>query len=231
MVERLAARRLDAIVAATPAIADRFRRYGARVVLVRNSVKLDEFAGAAMERETKRQAVDVGRVSFDRGLIEMVEACQAVGLPLAVAGTIAAREQAWLERHGAAVEWLGKLDRAGIAALLSESSVGLSLLHPEPNYLHALPTKLFEYMAAGLPVVTSDLPASKAIVEQAGCGIAVGHGDARALRAALAMLSADARAARAMGLRGRAAVARQYNWARDSAALIALYDDFSSRPA
>src|SRR5664280_1677900 len=42
-VERATARRFDAIVAATPAIADRFRRYGARVSMVRNSVRLGEF--------------------------------------------------------------------------------------------------------------------------------------------------------------------------------------------
>ena len=222
IVERLAARRFDAIVAATPGIADRFRRYGGRVVLVRNSVKLTEFAQRAIPARRKRQAVYVGRISFDRGLREMVEACRAIDLPLAIAGSIGTAEQAWLERDGAGVAWRGKLDRAGVATLLNESSVGISLLHPEPNFLHAFPTKLFEYMAAGLPVVTSDLPASRAIVGQAGCGVVVAHDDTRALREAMLMLS-EGEAAAAMGLRGRKVVSEQYNWAQDAYALIDLY--------
>src|SRR5471032_1027065 len=143
-----------------------------------------------MPAARKRQAAFVGRISFDRGLVEMVEACRAVALPLAMAGNIGVAEQGWLERHGEGAEWRGKLDRAGVVRLLSESSVGICLLHPEPNYLHALPTKLFEYMAAGLPVVTSDLPASKAIVDQAECGLVVTNNDPQVLKEALSRLAA-----------------------------------------
>lgn len=222
IVERLAASRLDAIVAATPGIADRFRQYGGRVVLVRNSVKLTEFTQGAIQARRKRQAVYVGRISFDRGLREMVAACRAIDLPLAIAGNIGSEEESWLTHNNAGVIWRGKLDRAGVATLLNESSVGISLLHPEPNFLHAFPTKLFEYMAAGLPVVTSDLPASRAIVEQAGCGVVVAHDDILALRKALSTLS-QGEAAAAMGMRGSKVVSEQYNWAQDANVLIGLY--------
>jgi glycosyltransferase involved in cell wall biosynthesis len=227
MVERQTARRFDAIVAATPVIAERFRRYGARVVLVRNSVKLAEFAQEALPATRRRQAVYVGRISFDRGLVEMVESCRAAGLPLVMAGNIGTQEKAWLERLGEGAEWRGRLDRAGVARLLSESSVGICLLHPEPNYLHALPTKLFEYMAAGLPVITSDLPVSRKIVEQAGCGLVVAHGDSEALTGALSQLAGDSTQAEAMGSRGRAAASRLYNWEGDAARLIELYEHLS----
>ena len=230
LVERATARRFDAIVAATPTIAERFARHGGRVVLVRNSVKLEEFSQAVQQAPRQRQAVYVGRISFDRGLVEMAEACAAISLPLAIAGTIGAAEKGWLECKSQGVSWRGKLDRAGVAALLAESSVGISLLHAEPNYLHAFPTKLFEYMAAGLPIVTSDLPASKAIVEQAGCGLVVAPGDARVLQQALLKL-ADGEAAAAMGRHGRAAVARDYNWTDDAAALVVLYERLSARGA
>ena len=89
MVERTTARRFDAIIAATPAIADRFRRYGARVSMVRNSVRLDEFIEPTLETKRRRQAVYVGLTSFDRGLVEMVEACKAIELPLVLAGASA----------------------------------------------------------------------------------------------------------------------------------------------
>ena len=92
LVERTTARRFDAIVAATPAIADRFRSYGASVSVVRNSVRLDEFVEPTIDTRRNRQAVYVGRMSFDRGLVEMVEACAAVQLPLVLAGSIGAQE-------------------------------------------------------------------------------------------------------------------------------------------
>jgi glycosyltransferase involved in cell wall biosynthesis len=231
MVERATARRFDAIVAATPAIADRFRRYGARVSVVRNSVRLDEFIKPTLETERRRQAVYIGRTSFDRGLVEMVEACAAVQLPLVLAGGIGADEAAWLKKISGDVLYRGKLGRPEIARLLNESLIGLSVLLPEPNYLHSLPTKLFEYMAAGLPVITSDLPESKKIVEAAGCGFSVSLDDMKALKDKLSMLVSDPGRAIELGLAGRAAVCRYYNWEHDAAELKNLYCEISSQRA
>ncbi len=228
VVERSAARRFDAIVAATPAIADRFRAYGAAVTLVRNTVRLDEFIEPTPTTERRRQAVYVGRTSFDRGLVEMVEACAAVGLPLVLAGTIGREEQVWLEKSSTDVSYKGRLGRGEIAALLNRSLIGLNLLLPEPNYLLSLPTKLFEYMAAGLPVISSDLPKSKEIVEAAGCGFVVSLNDRAALLNSLSMLADNPERAIRLGLAGRAAVARNFNWRHDSVELNELYRRFAS---
>lgn len=220
VVERLAARHFDAVVAATPGIAARLLRHGAKASVVRNYARLAEFQiTSAASRQ--RQAVYVGRISFDRGLREMVEACGAVGLPLVLAGSIGAAESAWLQGRSG-VQHVGLLDRHAVASLLAESSLGLCMLHPAPNYLEALPIKLFEYMAAGLPVVVSDLPVASAIVGEAGCGRVVVAGDAAALARALQeMLAAPDLAA--MGEAGRRAVREKYNWERESEALVALY--------
>ena len=228
LVERNAARHFDAIVAATPAMADRFRAYGADVTLVRNTVRLDEFIAPTATTARRRQAVYVGRTSFDRGLVEMVEACAAVRLPLVLAGSIGREEQAWLEKTSTDVSYRGTLGRGEIATLLNESLIGLNLLLPEPNYLLSLPTKLFEYMAAGLPVISSDLPKSKEIVEAAGCGFVVSLDDRAALLDSLSWLADDPRRAIALGLAGRAAVTRNYNWQHDAAELNRLYRRFAA---
>jgi glycosyltransferase involved in cell wall biosynthesis len=228
-VERVAAHRFDAIVAATPTIADRFRRYGARVSVVRNSVRLDEFIEPTLETKRRRQAVYIGRISFDRGLAEMVEACAAIQLPLVLAGSIDLGEASWLEKISSNVLYMGKLDRSEIADLLNESLIGLCLLLPEPNYLYSLPTKIFEYMAAGLPVITSDLPTPKEIVEAAGCGFSVSLKNQKALIDKLSMLASNPGRAIELGLAGRAAVSRDYNWEHDAAELENLYCEISSR--
>lgn len=97
----------------------------------------------------------------------------------------------------------------------------------EPNYLTALPTKLFEYMAAGLAVVTSDLPISRDIVEAAGCGFSVSLEDKTALIEKVSMLANNPQQAVELGLAGRAAVLRHYNWEHDAAVLSKLYDQIS----
>jgi glycosyltransferase involved in cell wall biosynthesis len=228
LVERATARRFDAIVAATPVIAGRFRGYGARVSVVRNSVHLNEFIVPTAATKRRRQAVYVGRTTFDRGLVEMVEACAFVQLPLLLAGSIGSEELDWLKQSSADVVYRGKLERSQIATLLNESLIGLNLLHPEPNYLYSLPTKLFEYMAAGLAVITSDLPKSKEIVEAAGCGFSVAIPDRKGLAEKLSMLAADPEQAIALGLAGRVAVSRDYNWEDDAAKLVDLYRELSS---
>ncbi|WFU18944.1 glycosyltransferase [Bradyrhizobium sp. CB3481] len=228
LVERSTARRFDAIVAATPTIAKRFRDFGAAVTLVRNSVRLEEFVEPTDNTPRKRQAVYIGHVSFNRGLVEMVEACEAAGLPLVLAGSIGAIEADWLRTASAMIIHRGKLGRSEIAALLNESLIGLCLFQHEPNHLFAMPTKIFEYMAAGLPVVTSDLPRSTEIVEAAGCGFSVSLDDKKGLVELLSLLADEPRRAIELGLAGRTAVARDYNWQHDAAELNNLYGRLSS---
>ena len=227
-VERATAPRFDAIVAATPTIAERFRSYGAVVSVVRNSVRINEFIEPTSTTRRRRQAVYVGHVSFNRGLREMVEICAAANLPLVLAGSIGEAESDWLKRSSASVAYRGKLDRSEIATLLNESLIGLCLFLPEPNHLYAMPTKIFEYMAAGLPVITSDLPSSKEIVEAAGCGFSISLNDKKELVNAVATLAADPQRATQLGFAGRAAVARNYNWEDDAAELESLYGEMSS---
>lgn len=227
LVERMAAPRCCRVIAATPAIADRFRAYGVQAVVVRNSVRLDEFVRPTIDTDRRRQAVYVGRISFDRGLVAMVECCAEIRLPLVLAGSIGAKEAEWLKAQSADVLYKGKLARSEVVELLNESLIGLNLLLPEPNYLFSLPTKLFEYMAAGLAVITSDLPKSKEIVEQAGCGFVVSIADRRTLVERLSFLAANPQCAQELGQAGQAAVSRNYNWEHDAAELRKLYGEGS----
>ncbi len=101
--------------------------------------------------------------------------------------------------------------------------VGVAVLAPLENYLESFPTKMFEYMLLGLPVIVSDFPLYRKVVEEAGCGLLVPPQDPERLAAAIRQLRDDPLAAREMGRRGRAAVERRYNWPREFEKLIALY--------
>ena len=117
----------------------------------------------------------------------------------------------------------GHLDRDGIGRLLAASRAGLVTLHPTVNHLDALPVKMFEYMAAGIPVIASDFPLWRGIVDGAGCGLCVDPRDPAAIAAAIDYLAGHPEIARRMGENGRAAVHARYNWRTESTKLIAFY--------
>lgn len=100
---------------------------------------------------------------------------------------------------------------------------GLALLKPIGDYPESYTTKLFEYMALGLPVITADFPLYKDVVYRHGCGVCVDPYKAEAVATALAYLIDNPEEAAQMGKRGREAVARHYNWATEAAKLRAYY--------
>jgi glycosyltransferase involved in cell wall biosynthesis len=104
---------------------------------------------------------------------------------------------------------------------------GLVTLHPVVNYLDALPVKMFEYMAAGLPVIASRFPLWQEIVEGNACGVCVDPGDPAAIAAAIDHFCRHPQLARRMGENGRRAVHTRYNWHSEADKLAAFYDRLS----
>ncbi|MEE2657808.1 MAG: glycosyltransferase family 4 protein [Candidatus Latescibacterota bacterium] len=179
--------------------------------------------------------VYTGSVTRLRGLFEMLEAVdrlrrQIPGVRLRIVGPVGnAQEEAEAQQFirdrdlSSAVEFTGLVSHQEVHEHIREADVGLALLHPDPNYLRSLPTKMFEYMMMGRPVVVSDFPLWKEIVEDAGGGYAVDPLDADAVETALKELLSDAEARRYMGEAGRQAVMERYNWQGEGAKLVEIY--------
>jgi glycosyltransferase involved in cell wall biosynthesis len=102
---------------------------------------------------------------------------------------------------------------------------GLVTLHPTPNYLEILLTKLLEYMAASTPVIAYDLPLVRPIMEDAQCGILVKAKDVEALAQAMVYLLDHPSEAKEMGKRGRKAVVEKYSWEAEGKKLLGLYEE------
>jgi glycosyltransferase involved in cell wall biosynthesis len=107
--------------------------------------------------------------------------------------------------------------------LMAECRIGLALLQPIGQNVDVVPTKLFEYMSLGIPVIASDYPACRAVVVATGCGLLVDPSDPHHIGGAIRELANDPRRARAMGERGREAVAREFNWAIEESRLLDVY--------
>ena len=111
-----------------------------------------------------------------------------------------------------------------VIAYAASADIGVSPIVPSClNYRYSLPNKLFQYMAAGIPVVASDLPQVREVVEGARCGLVVDTTRPEAIADAIERLAGDPRASRAMGRRGRAAVEDRYNWSGRAAVLLRAY--------
>ena len=227
MVDRLA----SAIVTATPAIATEF--HNPRTVVVQNFPILDQWTESEASSRPGAQLVYVGGVTQGRGAFEMLEAMERLGeshgARLVIAGPVPEGLLAELrERPGwRYVDYLGVLDRAQVADLLAKSTIGVVLFLPEPNHVKAQPTKMFEYMAAGLPVLASDYPLWRELVESAGAGVVADPQDIDAVvRQATYLLDHPAERAE-MGRRGRELVETTRNWRVEAEHLVALYDDLT----
>ncbi|MFN9282053.1 MAG: glycosyltransferase family 4 protein [Betaproteobacteria bacterium] len=169
----------------------------------------------------------VGGIFLTRGAFSMVRALTHLpGVRLLLCGRFedAATETALRAEPGwAQVDYLGVLGREGVREVMARSRAGLVTLLPLPSYLDSLPIKMFEYMSASLPVIASDFPLWRDIVQRHACGLCVDPSDPSAVAQAIRQVLDDPAAAQAMGRAGREAVHAHYHWPRAEAELLALY--------
>ena len=102
------------------------------------------------------------------------------------------------------VLFLPPLAKSGMAAALAGADACLAILKPVEEYKTTYPNKVFDYMAAGRPVVLAIDGVIREVVEAAGCGLFAEPGDPAALAEAVCKLAADKAVSRRMGLAGRA---------------------------
>lgn len=220
----------DGIVAATPAIAKRFPPR--KTAIVQNFPIAGELFPVESPSYAERPTVItyIGGIAAVRGIKEMVLAMsllsQELKTKLVLAGNFSPPELEYETRRLSGwehVEFIGWQSREGVAQLLARSRVGLVVLHPITNYLESYPVKMFEYMAAGIPVVASDFPLWRSIVEESGCGILVDPLDPGAIAEAIRWLLEHPKDAEAMGKRGQEAIHAKYGWQEEAQKLTAFY--------
>jgi glycosyltransferase involved in cell wall biosynthesis len=93
-----------------------------------------------------------------------------------------------------------------------------------------MPTKVVEYMARGVPVVTTPLPAAVELVTRHECGFVVPFGDPRAAADAVLELAGDASLRAKMGSRGHDAARKSLGWSADARAFVAQLEAWAKTP-
>ncbi len=182
-----------------------------------------------------RRVVYLGHLSPDRGVGEMIELARLLrphNITVQLIGPADARARARIEPAQAEglLQWPGFIPNDRAVLMVDGALAGLSLLQDEPNFRHSLPTKVVEYMARGVPVVTTPLPAAAELVVQHECGYVVPFGDSRAAAEAILELAADSSLRTKMGRRGHEAARRSLGWPADARAFVAQLEAWAKVP-
>lgn len=171
------------------------------------------------------RVVYVGSITRERGVQDLAE----LAASLAADVPRVARLEIVGQAHGEAAEilrtaeetgglrWLGRLDRDAVPAFLEGALAGLSLLHDLPNYRSSMPTKLIDYLAHGLPVITTPLPEAVRLVERSGGGVLVPFGGVDAALRTVHEWARDVSVPRRLGKAGHTHVLNSHNWDHDKA--------------
>lgn len=225
-------RRADGVVAVTGRIREGVARHGVdpgKIVVVPNGVDTDAFQ--AVDRETAEEirrelgfdgrfvASYIGTVGKAHRADVLYEAAREAddGLVFMVAGPGSEWERLARRQAESPVEnfrLLEKQPRSRVSALLAASDVSVVHLKDRPLFRTVIPSKIFEAMAAGNPVVLGVRGEAAELLESTGAGIAVSPESPGELLDAVRRLRGDPELYRRLSENGRCAVRERFDRVR-----------------
>lgn len=211
------------VVAATPTIASRYAN--PRTVLIGNEARLEDFTGCTPDFASRR-VLFTGYVGPGHLFEVIVGAIAAIpDVTLAVAGR-EPEAKLWAEaesRLGDRITHLGWLDRAGLTAAINQASLGLSTYADIPTNSENSPNKLFEFCAAGLPVVASPNASNAHFIREGRGGFLADGFTADAIAQTIESALADRPDWQLASTRGREWATRVGSWEPSERRLLELY--------
>lgn len=238
LVERAVARVCDAVVTADEPTAEKFRRRGHDPVVAIHNYPLTSDVSIdprTDERDHEHMLAYVGSLQERRGLFEMLDLAaglreNGLDVGLWLLGPIGGAAEQPLTEHIEStnltdhVRLFGYVEYDQIFSYLAAADAGLVLLDPDqPDFATNIPTKLFEYMLAGLPVIASRLPTVEQYLPD-DCGIVVEYGDTDQQVSAVSELLCMPDRGEGMGANGRKKVLEKFNWENEGEKLLDLYE-------
>ena len=190
-------------------------------VVVRNTPRVPD----VVEPPGDGRIVYVGRVSIGRGAKTMVDAMRSLGpdTQLDVYGSVDAEVVPMLSEAMPNVSVHGFLENPVVLDRIEGAMAGLALLDDRDNYRASMPTKVLEYMARGIPVITTPNPMARQIVEESGAGLVVPFGDPTEVALAIERLR-DPEFRSACAENGRRVAREHFDWSTDAAVMLGLVD-------
>lgn len=240
--EKKIANSFDFIIAAWPKIAENLKKNKiTKIGIINNYPILKYFyleknqnKSNANMKEHLIRLIYVGGLTRIRGIKEIVQSLEYVNYDNIKLVLIGNFQEKTLEKEliflpeWQKVECRGWLTQREAYKEMQSATVGLLCLLPVPNHMHSVPNKLFEYMAAGIPVIASALDFLKEIINKNNCGICVDPRKPQEIAKAAEYLIEHRDEAGEMGKNGKKAVQEKYNWENESIKLLEIYQQLNS---
>jgi glycosyltransferase involved in cell wall biosynthesis len=175
----------------------------------------------------------LGDVTEDRGGLLMIDLLSILiyiypEVKLALIGNIEANanllinkrvNKLKLENH---VQLFGYMNYSDAMEIVCKSKIGLCLLKPVQNYIHSYPTKLFDYMQAGVPYICSNFPLYEELLNECQAGILVDPLDVKSIANEISNLLNNSDKYDRMSRNGINILKNKYNWASQEEKLITV---------
>lgn len=190
---------------------------------------------------SKIKLIYVGGVSRIRGIFELIESINLLvsigykNISLKIFGLITPDFKNELLKLindynlDSYVTICGVINHEKVYDEIKKAHIGLSILHPDKNFVESIPTKLYEYMSVGIPVIASNFPMWKQIIEKYECGICVNPLNPNEIVEAIISIIDNPIKSKQMGANGVKPVEELYNWENESNKLINIYDKILQR--
>jgi glycosyltransferase involved in cell wall biosynthesis len=191
----------------------------------------------SIERLGIRNLVYTGTVSRGRGLFHMIDLARQIkrselDMRIRVVGICNYPEERRLAERDVAEGdlsdlisfdgWDNYASHERIREACLQADAGLMLADPEPNYVVSIPSKFYEYIQYGLPIIASDIPLWKEFLHRTECGVAVNAEDSGEVVQALSFMQKDESMDSMIQSTKRVAV--DYEWARMEPILFGVYE-------
>ncbi len=216
--------KFSAVITATDAIKRKLILINANTFCIYNYPLFEKEEQAEIQKEN--EILYIGGISKARGIYEIVTALEKLDCKLNLAGEFES-QVLWQEiiklKGWEKVIYHGFTNKETSIKLRKTSKIGLVIFHPEPNHVEAQPNKIFEYMNSELPLIGSNFPLWRDIIEKNKCGICINPLDSDELVTTIKKMINNKALLLQMGENGKKIVKEKYNWKTEEKKLYTIY--------
>ncbi len=239
LIENISSRIVQNIIVVEDSQYNRFNKMKCNVLILYNYARLSNFNEPvySYEKYSRNVVIHTGTLSVARGslfFLDILKKIKAEKLRVKfkfVRRFLSSEEENLLNNYLLAENMLGdfsfinSVSSDKISKIIREGDIALSFLLPVGQYLKAIPTKLFEYMACGIPIIAEESPYNEIFIKNNNCGILIKHNDIDGFIQAIKSLLKNTDKKIKLGKNGRRAFVEKYNWEIQEGKLASFYNN------
>ena len=230
----------DGLIFVNQSLVDLYRCHG-KIIIVRNCVRKSDFSQLSVNENLGRRYQDrvivihVGSLRDQYGPVALLDSLEYIKdrrILYLILGGASEYFLAQAEQKGFAdqVETIKQLPFDEMLEYLAIADIGITPLQPgDKNTYYSLARKFLEYVAAGIPVIVSDFPEYKALVEKYDLGLLIDPENPQEIAAAVNRLVEDQQLRVQLGENAARAFEVELNWEVESRKLFELYDNLRQK--